>query len=122
MLFRSLLEHTVGTVTRGLRASTGGAGLDVVFDVRAYSWPCVFASDEVECTALPIVTRKRMVVFEGREGGGRLLRGRRYDHRGEEVLSRQWTNAGVKYLKGGFARWGRMATRIGCRCEVARCP
>ena len=62
-----LLEHTVGTVTRGLRASTGGAGLDVVFDVHAYSWPCIFASDEVECAALPIVTRKRMVVFEAKD-------------------------------------------------------
>ena len=62
-----LFEHTVWTMTRGLRVSTGGAGLDVVLDVRAYSWPCVFVSDEVECTALPIMTRKRMVVFEAKD-------------------------------------------------------
>ena len=59
-----LFEHTVGAMTWGLRASTGSAGLDIVLDIRVYSWPCVFTSDEVECTALPIVTQKWMVVFE----------------------------------------------------------
>ena len=62
-----LFEHTIGAMTWGLRVSTGSAGLDIVLDIHVYSWPCVFASDEVECTALPIVTRKRMVVFEAKD-------------------------------------------------------
>ena len=70
---RELFEHTVWTMTRGLRASTGSAGLDIVFDVRAYSWPCVFTSDEVECTALPIMTRKRMVVFEAKDAKAEVI-------------------------------------------------
>ena len=61
-----LFEHTVWTMMQGLRTSTGSAELDIVFDICAYSWPCVFVSDEVECTALPIMTRKRMVVFEAK--------------------------------------------------------
>ena len=51
----------------GLCTSTGCAGFDIVFDIRAYSWPCIFASDEVECVALPIVTRKWMVVLEAKD-------------------------------------------------------
>ena len=59
-----LFEHTVGAMTWGLRTSTGCAGFDIVFDIHAYSWPCIFTLDEVECVALPIVTRKWMVVLE----------------------------------------------------------
>ena len=62
-----LFEHTVGAMTWGLCVSTGSAGLDIVLDIRAYSWPCVFTSDEVKCTALPIVTQKQMVVLEAKD-------------------------------------------------------
>ena len=62
-----LFEHTVGAMTQGLRTSTGRAGFDVVFDICAYSWPCIFALDKVECAALPIVTRKWMVMLEAKD-------------------------------------------------------
>ena len=62
-----LFEHTIGAMTQGLCTSTGRAGFDVVFDICAYSWPCIFALDEVECAALPIVTRKWMVMLEAKD-------------------------------------------------------
>ena len=68
-----LFEHTVGAMTRGLCVSIGSAGLDIVLDICVYSWPCVFTLDEVECTALPIVTQKRMVVLEAKDAKAEIV-------------------------------------------------
>ena len=62
-----MFEHTIGAMMQGLCTSTGRAGFDVVFDICAYSWPCIFALDEVECAALPIVTQKWMVMLEAKD-------------------------------------------------------